>query len=104
MVNYTHVMPDAVFSNCDGFMYCMAKWVYEVTNGVAFILILGAFFVILMGATSRFGNARSYGAASIICMLASVYLAVMQLMAWWAAAFFILNGLLGFVVLVINKK
>lgn len=104
MVNYTHVMPDTVFSSCNGFMYCMAKWLYEVTNGLAFILILGAFFVVIMGATSRFGNTRSYGAASVVCMLAAVYLSVMQLMAWWAASLFIANGLVGFFVLIINKK
>ena len=104
MTNYTHIFPSDVMNTCDGLFYCLAQWMYQVTNGLAFSMMLLAFCIVLMVASSRFGTPRSFGFASVTGMLGAILLAIMQLMPWWTASAFILVGVAGFAVMIMNEK
>jgi len=99
-----HTLPSDLLETCDGFLYCWSQWAYDVTGGLAFTLLLLGFVIVLFMGTQRFGTPRSFGFSSIIGLLASIWLATMNLMPWWVASAFILAGLFGFAVLIINEK
>jgi preprotein translocase subunit SecG len=90
--------------NCDGLLYCVAKWAEQTTNGLFWAIILAGFVIVVIMSTQRFGMTRSYGFGSIIGLLASTWIATMQLMAWWLATIFILNGALGMAILLLNER
>ena len=99
-----HTLPAEMLSTCDGLMYCLASWAYNVTNGFFWTAILLGFCVVLAMSTQRFGSARSFGFASVAGMLGAVWFGTMQLMPWWVASAFILAGATGFAVMIINEK
>jgi len=92
-------------ADCDGLFVCLADWAYNVTGGLYFALILIAFAVVLYMATiTRFGPPRAFGYASFFGAIASVWLAVLQLLPWWIASLFILTGATGMAVLLMKGK
>ncbi len=99
-----HILPNETFETCDGLFYCMAKWVYDVTDGLAFTLFLTVFCGIIFASTSRFGRARSLGFASVTCMLGAIMLSILNLMPWWVGTIYILSGAGGFVYMIMNEK
>lgn len=100
-----HALPTDVLANCDGFLYCLSLWANDVTQGLMFPGLLFAFAMVLfMGTVNNFGTPRAYGFASVSALLGSLWLFTMQLMPWWFASLFILNGVAGFVVMIISEK
>jgi len=97
-------LPTNLYSTCDGVLYCLAEWAYNVTNGAFWVMMLVAFVMILFISTQRLGNARSFGFASIMGLFGATWLATLQLMSWWISAAFILLGASGFAVLILNEK
>ena len=100
-----HTLPSELMRTCsDGMTSCMSQWAYDVTNGLFFVLALLAFSVAILLATGRFGSKRSFGYASFVGMLGSVWLAIMQLMSWWIASAFILVGIIGIVIMIMDDS
>lgn len=98
-----HALPTN-FENCDGLLYCIADWASDVTLGMFWAIILLAFSVIIFIGSQRFGSARAFGFASFSGMIGSIFLATLQLIPWWIASIFILMGLVGFGVMILNEK
>lgn len=96
---YTNVMTD-----CDGLFYCLAKWAYTATEGMFWALMLLGFGVMIFIASQRFGTPRAFGFASIACLFAAIFLATMQLMAWWISSVFIIVGVIGLATLIMNER
>ena len=100
-----HPLPSDIMTNCDGLFYCFAKWAYAATSGSFFALMLMGFGVVLIMATSRVhGNTRAFSFGAVVCALAAIWLAIMELLAWWIASLFILVGAVGIVVLVMQER
>jgi hypothetical protein len=97
-------LPVNIQDTCNGVIYCFAKWANDVTNGLFWVGILTAFVVVIFISVQRFGVPRAYGFSSVVGMLAAIWFATMQLIAWWAATLFILAGIAGFAVLIINER
>ena len=104
MVVYNHTMPSEMFNNCDGFLYCFSDWAGGVTGGLWWPMTLLGFCLILFIGTQRFGTTRAFGFASMMGMMASLWLATAQLMAWWITTMFIVIGVIGLVALIINER
>ena len=100
-----HLLPTDVLANCDGLLYCLSLWANQVTNGLFYPMLLFAFGMVLFMATiNRFGTPRAYGFASVAMLLGSLWLITLQLTSWWMASIFILNGVAGFVVMILGEK
>lgn len=97
-------LPTNLDQTCDGVLYCMADWARNVTDGLFWVIMLAGFGMVIFLGIKRMGNSRAYGFASVMASLASLWLSTMQLMAWDIAVFFVLNGLVGMAVLVLNEK
>lgn len=91
-------------NTCEGFLYCWAKWINDNTSGFAWTSILLGFVVFIFIASQRFGTSRSYGFSAIVGMLGAVYLVILNLISYWVATIFIINGVLGFVFLINMEK
>lgn len=101
----SHMMPSEIFDTCtDGTFSCLSQWAYQVTNGTFFIFILLAFCVSVFIASAALGSKRSFGWASFIALIGSVWLAVQGLMAWWIASMFIIVGLIGLAMMVMDER
>jgi len=99
-----HLLPAQIMDSCDGLFYCFALWAYSVTGGMFWTLMLMGFGVMLFIGSQRFGTNRAFGFASVSCLLGAIWLSVMQLMPWWVASAFILTGVAGFAVLIMNER
>ena len=99
-----HPLPTNITGDCDGFLYCMARWTYDVSQGRAFVMFLLGFCIVLFIASQRFGTPRAFGFASVAGILGAIFLATMQLIQWWIASIFVIVGGLGFVVLIMNQR
>ena len=93
-----------VNTGCDGLFYCLAKWAYTSTEGMFWVLMLLGFTAVLYIASQKFGTPRAFGFASVAGLLGAIFLATMQLMAWWLASIFILVGAIGLVALIMNER
>jgi hypothetical protein len=82
----------------------MAKWASDVTSGMFWVGINIAFAGMIFMATQRFGTPRSYGFASLCGLLGAIFFAIMRFMPWWVASLFILNGAIGFVVMIMSER
>lgn len=101
----TYLLPSDVFETCSGgVFYCIAEWANNTTDGLFFPAMLFAFVAVLFLATQRFGTPRAFGFASVFALFGAVWLATMQLMAWWIATLFILSGFIGFAVMLISER
>lgn len=100
-----HTLPSQMMTTCtDGFFYCFAQWVYDVTNGLAFILFLLGFVVVLFILTARFGTQRAFGFAGFGALVGGIWLAIMNLIIWDYASFFILGGILGIIIMIVSER
>lgn len=97
-------LPLNLDETCSGVLYCLAQWASDVTFGLYWAVILLAFCLVLFLATQRFGSSRSYGFSSVMGLFGAVWLATMQLIAYWIATIFILAGAIGFAVMLLNEK
>lgn len=99
-----HELPTQISSTCDGLFWCFANWAATVTNDFFWIAMLLAFQVALFGATFRLGNTRAFGFAAFVGLLGGIWLAILQLIAWHIASAFILVGVIGIAMLILNEK
>lgn len=99
-----HELPANTVEEYGGLFFGIAKWAYNVTDGYFWAMMLLGFCVVLFIGTQRFGTTRSFGFAAFVGLLASIWLATMQLMAWWVASIFILTGAIGFVVMIVSER
>lgn len=100
-----HSLPAGVLQGCDeGITYCLSIWANDVTFGLFWVFALLGFSAILFMATARLGNVRAYGYASFVGMLGSVWLVTMGLMMWEIASAFIIAGVIGIAVMVMNER
>jgi len=100
-----HILPSETFATCDGIIFCLFKWLNTVTNGFALTGMLIAFSVaIFLATTNRFGGTRAYGFGAFVGLIGAIWIATMQLMPWWIASIFILNGCIGFVAMILNER
>lgn len=97
-------LPTDITETCDGFFYCMGLYLKDVTGGLFWAGALLAFAVVLFVASSPFGRARAFGFAAMVGLLGAIWLAVLQFITWWVASVFILSGVVGFVVLIMNER
>jgi hypothetical protein len=97
-------LPPEVMATCNGFVYCMAKWAYLVTNGTFWMFLLLGFCAVLYITTQRLGGARAFGFASIVGLLGAIWLVTLQLMSWTWASAFILAGAIGIAVMLISDR
>ena len=100
----THPLPTNLLQTCDGLLYCVAQWANVVTNGFWWTGVLMGFVIMLFIATQRFGTPRSFGFASVMGLLGSLWLVVLDLMSWWVASIFILVGLTGFASMILSER
>lgn len=100
-----HTMPSELIRTCsDGLTSCLAQWANTVTNGMFWTFALIAFGIILYLATAGFGNKRAFGFASFSVLLGSVWLSIMGLMDWAIASVFIILGIIGVVVMIMDER
>ena len=98
-------LPGTFMDTCtDGFLYCIAVWANNVTQGFFWTALLIGFVAVLAISTQRFGGTRSFGFASFTGMIGAIWLATLQLMPWWIASAFILVGVIGIATLVLNER
>lgn len=102
-MNVTHQLPSNIMDNCDGVLYCFSKWAYNVTDGFFFTGLLLGFCIVLFMATYKYGTPRAYGFASVVGLIGAIWLVTMQLVPWVYASVFILAGVVGFVVMIMNE-
>jgi len=101
----THSLPTDILETCtDGFVYCFADWASDVTTGLFWFLALLSFTVIIFIASLRFGTPRAFGFAGFVGLLGGVWLAVLQLIPWWAGSSFVIVGVISLSVLFINER
>lgn len=99
-----HELPTNWAGNNTGLLEGMAKWAYNVTDGLFWALMLLGFCVVILIAAARYGGPRSYGYASFVGMTGAIYLTIAGLMSWAIASMFIVAGFVGFVVMVLNER
>lgn len=100
-----HVLPSQILSTCDkGIFYCFADWANDVTSGAFWALMLLAFAFVIFMATLRFGTHRAFSFGSWVGLIGGIWLAIMQLIAWWVASAFILVGVVGIAVSMMMER
>lgn len=98
-------MPSELMRTCsDGIMSCLSQWAYDVTLGWFWVIVLLAFSVVIFMASAAIGNKRAFGFASFVGMIGSVWLAIMGLMDWAIASAFILVGLIGIAIMMLDER
>lgn len=98
-------LPENLLVNCtDGLFICMSRWANEATQGWWWTMILLGFCVVIFVATQKFGTVRSFGTASFIGMMGSIYLGIMGLMSWYVMSAFIITGFAGIIAMVVSKN
>jgi len=97
--NSLHTLPGTFMQSCtaanDGFMYCMASYLFTVTDGVYWAAMLLGFGIAMMVATIRLGPKKAFGFVSFIWIQGAMMLAIMELMTWYIASAFIIVGIIG---------
>lgn len=99
-----HQLPSNLNVGCNGTLFCISEYMNNVTNGMFFPLILMTFLVVLFISTQRFGTPRAFGFASFIGIFSSIILVTVGLMPYWIASLYIITGVVGLAVLVLNEK
>ena len=101
----SHALPTQVLRTCtDGMFVCFARWAHNVTGGLFWTLMLLGFAFAMFMATVRLGNVRAFGFGSFVGMIGAIFLATLQLMPWWTASAFILSGVVGIAMMVMNSR
>jgi hypothetical protein len=106
MVVGNHTLPTNLVTSCgEGTLYCFAEYVNNVTNpaGLFWVLMLMAFSVVLMMASTRLGSTKAFGFGSFVGMIGAIWLATMSLMDWAIASAFIIVGLIGIAAMILEE-
>lgn len=99
-----HALPTNMMDTCNGTFYCFGKWAYNVSNASFWTFGLLGFCIALMIATSRLGVTRSFGYASFVGMIGSIFFATLGFMPWFIASAFILTGIVGIASMIMSNK
>lgn len=98
-------LPIRLIRDCnDGLVYCLFSWANTATGGAFAILILLGFSIVAFMATQRYGTPRAFGFASFVGMVGAIFLAISNLLIWEIASAFILVGVIGIAVLILNER
>ncbi len=100
-------LPSSILKDCDGFsgfFYCMSRWSNDVTGGVFWFMLLFGFVIVLFLGSLRFGTNRAFGFASVVGLLASMWLATIDLIQWNVASGFIIAGVIGISIMLLSDK
>lgn len=97
--NSLHTLPGSYMQSCvsgnEGFITCMAQYLFDVTNGIYWAAMLLGFGIAMFVATLKIGPRKAFGFVSFIWIQGAMMLAVMELVTWWIASAFIITGLIG---------
>jgi len=96
-------LPADLVNETTGLFEGTAIWAYEVTQGTFWSLLLAGFCFVLWMASSRFGQERAIGYATITGLFGSLFLVTLGLMPWWIASIFIIMGAIGLTYMIMNK-
>ena len=80
MANNTYPVPNLTAGDASG-IYELLRYVNNVTDSLFFPMILGIIFVVTFTAGKQFSNSRAFAFASFLCLVLSVPLGVMNLVA-----------------------
>ena len=98
-------LPTTTLRECtEGTFYCLSQWASTVTSGAFWVMMLLAFAFAIFMATIRFGGTRAFGFASFVGMIGGMWLSILQLISWWIGSAFILVGVAGIGMMMINEK
>lgn len=97
-------LPSEALDNCSGILYCFSQWASDVTTGMFWVMALLSFVVIIFLATMRLGTNRAFGFASFVGLIGGVWLSILTLIPWWMGSAFIITGVVGIAVLLINER
>lgn len=100
------ILPSETFDSCtSGLFFCLGEWLYQSTQGLFWVGALIAFSIIAwLALINVFGNVRSFGFASFIGMMGSIWFAILGWMPWWIATVFILIGVVGFIAMINTER
>ena len=96
-------LPTDLMNDSTGLMTGIAQWAYNVTFGWFWTIILGIFCVVIYISASRYSDDRAFGYASIVGLLGSIFLVILNLMSWYVASIFIILGILGIAWMTLNR-
>jgi hypothetical protein len=100
-----HTLPSQLLRTCDdGTLSCLSQWAFNVTQGMFWVFALFSFCIALFMATARFGNKRAFGYASVVGLIGSVWFGVQGLMIWEFVSAFILTGIVGIVIMIMDER
>ena len=94
----------ALFDNCTGLFYCLAKGANNLTGGAFWTLFLLSFTVILFMATYRYGLNRAFGFSSVFGLLISMILVTLKLISWFFASIFIVAGIIVLTAMIVSER
>jgi len=94
--------PTDLVASEGGLLYGLAKWAYNVTDGAFWTLMLAGFCIVMFMAVARYGTSKAYAYASLVGLFGSIFFIVLGLMPYWLASIFIINGAVGFAVLIVS--
>lgn len=97
------VLPTNLTDCGQGLLMCTARFGNTATDGLFWLFALIGFVFVLFMASQRWGTARAYGFASLIGALLSWLFVSIGLLDWYMASIFILAGVVGIGVLILNK-
>lgn len=98
-------LPSDILDACTGgLLYCLGIWANSVTNNLFWIMVIAAFGVVIFLATQHFGSTRAFGFAGFGISIASIFLAFMNLITWWATTGFLIIALAGLFGMILSER
>lgn len=99
----TYALPTGLV-NGTGLMTGFARWAFNVTYGLFFVVMLIAASAVSFLITLRYSTERSFGYATFVGMAGALILVSLNLIAWKYAAAFILLGVIGLVWMIVGSR
>jgi len=99
-----HPLPTNLNTNCNGTLYCVGDWAYDVTGGMFWIFALLSFQIIVFISIQRLGTTRAFGFSSFIGLISALFLATLGFMPYWIASAFIIVGVIGLATMMIGNS
>jgi len=99
-----HPLPTDFSNETTGLLEGMADWSYQVSQGTFWVFMLLGFCFVLFVATKRYTTDRAFGFAGVTGLFGSIFLAVLGLMTWTIATFFIIAGAISVVAMILARS
>lgn len=87
-------------TSCGGLFPCFADYANTITGGYFWAMALFGFMVVMFLAMSGVGNKRAYGGASFFGGFLAIFMALGGFIGWGLASLFLVNMVLGIVVMI----